>query len=152
MFETHYFLITLQHFTIAYNAEYIYVCCIRKVETLYNGESLYACMLSHFSCVWFFANVCTVARQAPLSMGVSRQEYWSGLPFPSPGIFQCRSCIPCNSCLASRFFTAEPLRKAQALICLYPNLCSVMSPWCLELGHREVIQWKSAGSINWGLI
>ena len=27
----------------------------------------------------------TVARQAPLSMGVSRQEYWSGLPFPSPG-------------------------------------------------------------------
>ena len=27
----------------------------------------------------------TVARQAPLSMGFSRQEYWSGLPFPSPG-------------------------------------------------------------------
>ena len=27
----------------------------------------------------------TVARQAPLSMGLSRQEYWSGLPFPSPG-------------------------------------------------------------------
>ena len=27
----------------------------------------------------------TIARQAPLSMGVSRQEYWSGLPFPSPG-------------------------------------------------------------------
>ena len=27
----------------------------------------------------------TAARQAPLSMGVSRQEYWSGLPFPSPG-------------------------------------------------------------------
>ena len=29
----------------------------------------------------------TVARQAPLSMGFSRQEYWSGLPFPSPGDF-----------------------------------------------------------------
>ena len=27
----------------------------------------------------------TVARQAPLSMGFSKQEYWSGLPFPSPG-------------------------------------------------------------------
>ena len=27
----------------------------------------------------------TVARQAPLSMGLSRQEYWGGLPFPSPG-------------------------------------------------------------------
>ena len=31
------------------------------------------------------ANLCTVARQAPLCMGFSRQEYWSGLPFPSPG-------------------------------------------------------------------
>ena len=39
-------------------------------------------MLSHFSHVQFFE---TVARQAPLSMGFSRQEYWSGLPFPSLG-------------------------------------------------------------------
>ena len=31
------------------------------------------------------ATPCTVARQAPLSMGLSRQEYWSGLPFPPPG-------------------------------------------------------------------
>ena len=51
MLETHYFLITLQHFTIAYSAEYIYVCCICRVETLYNHESLYVCVLSHFSCV-----------------------------------------------------------------------------------------------------
>ena len=32
-----------------------------------------------------FATPWTVAHQAPLSMGFSRQEYWSGLPFPSPG-------------------------------------------------------------------
>ena len=37
------------------------------------------------SCVRFFATPWTVAYQAPLSMGFSRQEYWSGLPFPSPG-------------------------------------------------------------------
>ena len=42
-------------------------------------------MLSHFSHVLFFATPWTVAHEAPLSMGVSRQEYWSGLPFPSPG-------------------------------------------------------------------
>ena len=36
------------------------------------------------SCVWLFAPLWTVARQAPLSMGFSRQESWSGLPFPSP--------------------------------------------------------------------
>ena len=35
--------------------------------------------------VRLFATPWTVARQAPLSMGFSRQEYWSGLPFPSPG-------------------------------------------------------------------
>ena len=36
----------------------------------------------------------TVARQAPLSMGFSRQEYWSGLPFPSPGIFLTQESNP----------------------------------------------------------
>ena len=35
--------------------------------------------------VWLFATPWTVAYQASLSMGFSRQEYWSGLPFPSPG-------------------------------------------------------------------
>ena len=34
---------------------------------------------------WLFATPWTVAHQAPPSMGFSRQEYWSGLPFPSPG-------------------------------------------------------------------
>ena len=38
-------------------------------------------MLSH---VQLFATLWTVTHQAPLSMGFSRQEFWSGLPFPSP--------------------------------------------------------------------
>ena len=42
------------------------------------------CVLSHFSRVWLFATLWTVARQTPLSMGFCRQEYWSGLPCPSP--------------------------------------------------------------------
>ena len=37
------------------------------------------------SCVRLFATPWTVAYQAPLSMGFSRQDYWSGLRFPSPG-------------------------------------------------------------------
>ena len=37
-----------------------------------------------FSRVRLFATPWTVAHHAPLSMGLSRQEYWSGLPFPSP--------------------------------------------------------------------
>ena len=42
-------------------------------------------MLSQFNHVQFCATQWTVTLQAPLSMGFSRQEYWSGLPFPSPG-------------------------------------------------------------------
>ena len=42
-------------------------------------------MLSCFSHVQLFAALWTVAHWAPLSMGFSRQEYWSGLLFPSPG-------------------------------------------------------------------
>ena len=42
-------------------------------------------LLSHFSCVWLSGTLGTIARQAPLSMGFFRQEYWSRLPFPSPG-------------------------------------------------------------------
>ena len=44
-------------------------------------------MLSRFSYVLLFAILWTIARQTPLSMGFSRQEYWSGLPCLSPGDF-----------------------------------------------------------------
>ena len=43
------------------------------------------CVLSCFSRVRLFETPWTVALQAPLSMGLSRQEYWSGLPLPHPG-------------------------------------------------------------------
>ena len=41
-------------------------------------------LLSRFSCVRPCATPCLAAHQAPLSLGFSRQEHWSGLPFPSP--------------------------------------------------------------------
>ena len=42
-------------------------------------------MLNHCSRVWVYETLWTAARQAPLSMGFSRQEYWSGLPCSPPG-------------------------------------------------------------------
>ena len=42
-------------------------------------------MLSQFSRVQLFVTLWTIACQAPLSMGLSRQEYWSGLSYPPPG-------------------------------------------------------------------
>ena len=46
---------------------------------------LCARVLNRFSRVRLFVTPWTVARQAPLSMAFSRQEYWSGLPCPPPG-------------------------------------------------------------------
>ena len=47
-------------------------------------SSLNEWMLGCFTGVWLFATLWTVPNQAPLSMRFFRQEYWSGLPFPSP--------------------------------------------------------------------
>ena len=72
-------------------------------------------MLSHFSCVPLFAIPWTVARQAPLSLGFSRQGYWSGLPFPPPGDLPHPGIKPASlmsHALASRFFTTSTTWKA----------------------------------------
>ena len=49
-----------------------------------NPLELYSDQVKLLSCVQLFATPWTVAYHAPPSMGFSRQEYWSGLPFPSP--------------------------------------------------------------------
>ena len=56
-------------------------------------------VLSCFSHVWLFAPLWTVAQQAPLSMGFSRQEYWSGLPCPPPDILPTQGSNPGLLCL-----------------------------------------------------
>ena len=62
-----------------------------KIETIIHEEHLAECphlvkvKVKSLSRVRLFATPWTVAHQAPPSMGFSRQEYWSGLPFPSPG-------------------------------------------------------------------
>ena len=56
----------------------------------------------------------TAARQAPLSVGFSRQEYWSGLPFPPPGDLPdpgIEPTSPVSPALAGGFFTTEPPGK-----------------------------------------
>ena len=54
----------------------------------------------------------TVAHQAPLSMGFSRQEYWTGLPFPSPGDLPYPGMEPESPVFACVFFTTEPPGKS----------------------------------------
>ena len=54
--------------------------------------------------------------QASLSMGLSRQEYWTGLPFPSPGDLPDPGIEPTSPALAGRFFTTESLGKLRTLV------------------------------------
>ena len=92
-----------------------------------NAECCATCVLSHFSHVRLFATPGTVAHQAPLSMGFSRQEDWSGLPcppppgdLPNPGMEPTSLLSPA---LAGRFFITsaaweapvEPALKIESL-------------------------------------
>ena len=54
------------------------------VATSFSSAWKWKVKVKSLSCVWLFATPWTAAHQAPLSMGFSRQEYWSGLPLPSP--------------------------------------------------------------------
>ena len=61
--------------------------------------------------VRLFATPWTVAHQAPLSMGFSRQEYWSGLPFPSPGDLPSPGIEPRSPALQADALTSVPPGK-----------------------------------------
>ena len=81
------------------------VCVCTRTRTCMHAQSL--------SCVWRFATAWMVVFQAPPSIRFCRQEYWSGLPFPSldlpdPGIEPMSSASPA---LAGRFFTTAPPGK-----------------------------------------
>ena len=71
------------------------------------------CVLSH---AWLFASPWTVAWQAPLSMGCPRQEYWSGLPRPSPGDLPDPGIEPTSPALAGGFFYHWAIREARVIL------------------------------------
>ena len=104
----------------------------------------------------------TVARQAPLSMGFSRQEYCSGLPFPSPRDLPDPGVEPRSPTLQADVLTSEPPEKpsqslvlAKASVDLLPlafffietcilsckirsaSLCSIQDTGCLGLVHGD---------------
>ena len=93
---------------------------IEKMETNHKmGESSFQkiskIVLFMLSCVQLFATPSTVTHQAPLSMGFSRQEYWSGLPFPPPRDLPDPGIEPAflrSPALSGRFFTTSATWKA----------------------------------------
>jgi len=91
------------------------------------------CVLIRFSRVWLFMAPWTVARQTPLPMGFSRQEYWNGLPFPSPGYLPDPGVEPGSlmyPALADEFFTTEPPGKPKTSYTEHLNIKgNYTEPW-----------------------
>ena len=74
------------------------------------------------SCVRLFVTPWTVGHQAPASMGFSRQEYWSGLPFPSPGDLPDSGIEPGSPALQADILTYEPPGKPKDVVHMYNGI------------------------------
>ena len=108
-------------------------------------------MLSRISCVWVFGILCIVAHQAPLSMGFSKKEYWSGLPcllpgdLPDPGIKPASLMSPA---LAVRFYTTSATWEAPIHICIVLIMYLLQILWVLifilDVVHFLSFPWPSS--------
>ena len=96
--------------------------------------TLRACMLRHSSHVQLFATPWAGARQTPLSLGFCRQEYWSGLPFPSLRDLPDPGIEPMYPAMAGRFFTTEPLGSPDVCVCVYIYVCVYICV-CVQVGN-----------------
>ena len=79
-------------------------------------EKYLSCVLNHFSYVWLLVTLWIVSHQAPLSMGFSRQEYWSMFPCPLTGNLPNPRIKPgclMSPALIGRFFTTSTTWEAQ---------------------------------------
>ena len=99
------------------------------------------------SCVRLFATPWTIAHQAPLSMGVSRQEYWSGLPCPPPGDLPNPGIKPRSPVLQADSLSSEPLGKFTVWINLENIVLSEkkkksQSAYCIILFILKDQNWK----------
>ena len=98
-------------------------------------------MLSH---VRLFATPWTVAHRPLLSMDFPRQEYWSGLPFPSLGRLLNPRIEPVSPALAGRFFTTEPPGKPRSIIMptlvIMPLIISTL--WLCWVPGDIIADWR----------
>ena len=90
-----------------------------KALPTWQSEGKLLLLLSHFSCVRLCTTPQTAAHQAPLSLGFSRQGYWSGLPFPSP----------MHACMLSRF--------SRARLCATPWAAAHQAPLSTGVSRQE---------------
>ena len=106
---------------------------------------LFFVLQSCFSRVWLFATLRTVARQAPLSMGFFRKEYWSGLPRPSPGSLPHSGIEPKSLTSPNGFFTTSAIWEALEHHMLIDWNLAHWKFWVLFLENRSLVR----ANTNW---
>ena len=99
----------------------LFLCCLSRYRVGDRDAPCPMCSSHLLSRVRLFATPWTTGHQAPLSMGFPREEYWSGLPFPSPGDLPNPEIKPSSPALAGRVFTTEPPGKPPCIhvACIY---------------------------------
>ena len=110
-------------------------CCPAKVCS--SSHTKWKVKVKLLSRVWLFVTPWTVAHQAPPSMKFFRQEYWSGLPFPSPGDLPDPGIEPRSPALQADTFTIWATGEAPSHTDCHPSpqtwtlsyLCRLARPW-----------------------
>ena len=126
------------------------------IDQMYN-ISTFIVKVKSLSCVRLFATPWTIAYQAPQSMEFSRQEYWSGLPFPSPGDLPDPGIEPGSPTLWADALLSEPpgkpLSSSRNLQTEWTSNVWNLDNWTLWnrfLCYPSQWQWLAVNQINYG--
>ena len=125
-------------------------------NTVWYHLFLWSCalLLGH---IWFFVTLWTVAHQAPLSVGFSKQEFWSGVPFPTPGSLPdpgIESTNLASPALTSGLFTISATWKADVTYTYNLKIKQISEYWKKKQTHRYrkqtiVISGDNKGVEGW---
>ena len=121
----------VQVFNVIVTEQYIYYMCIFihmfSIKMFLNEKEIYRTAIRECVCTQTLQSCLTfvtpwmVARQTPLSLGFSKQEYWSGLPFPPPGYFPdpgIEPMSPVSPALQVGSLPSEPVGKPSYRKCV----------------------------------
>ena len=122
----------------------VYIQHINDIKYVCVCAHVHVCVLSCFSHVQLFATPWTVAHQARLSMGFSRQEYWSGFPCPPPGDLPDLWTEPVSlmiPALAGKLFTTSA--TWEVYISIYRHTSEILWVWFQTTTIKQLLHTVS---------